>query len=136
MQRQLNTDIKFLQPADHVDMNILHLPHENGLFFGERYFRDNRTFLDHLVKQVKPKLVNILPDENGLPINSLPLPDGGVYMDKAASESKWILDNLGIRVETTSKPLGAWAWGGCGGIHCSTNTLWLPELPFRKVYNI
>jgi len=116
-----------LMPADHADLQVLHLPEENGLFFSERYYRDNRDLLDSIVEQIRPNLSGTLPDEDGLPINSLPLPGGGVYMDAAATESARILRDAGIRVETTSVPYGSWAWGTNAGIHCSTNLINLPD---------
>jgi len=123
---ELGAPKPILIPADHADLQVLHLPTENGLYFSERYYKDNREFLDRIVEQVRPDLFGTLPDENGLPINSLALPGGGVYMDAAAQASADILRQAGIRVETTSVPYGSWAWGTNGGIRCSTNLINLP----------
>ncbi|MFA5113963.1 MAG: hypothetical protein WC529_06705 [Candidatus Margulisiibacteriota bacterium] len=123
---EVGGDKPILIPADHADMQVLHLPAENALFFSERYYRENRSFLERLVEQVRPELSGTLPDEDGMPVNSLPLPGGGVYMDAAARRSVMILRRLGIRVETTSRPFGSWAWGTNGGIHCATNQVVLP----------
>ncbi|MDD5382997.1 MAG: hypothetical protein PHH60_05015 [Candidatus Margulisbacteria bacterium] len=118
---ELGTDKPILIPADHADLQVLHLPVENGLFFSERYYRENEQALAPIVDQLKPDRFGTLPDEDGMPVNSLPLPGGGVYMDAAAKGAIAILRQAGIRVETTSRPYGSWAWGTNGGIHCSTN---------------
>lgn len=47
-------------------------------------------------------------------------------MDSAAEQSVKILRQAGIKVETTSKSFGSWAWGMAAGIHCSTNEVAFP----------
>lgn len=121
----LGTKKRFLIPADHADMNLMHLPTENAVLVKEPYYRDNKTLLDRIMEEIKPDLFAILPDEDGMPVNLLPLPYGGVYLDQVSANSINILRQAGIKVETTSRPFGTWAWGGQGGIHCSTNTVWL-----------
>jgi|GEM_PF-3349759 len=116
-----------LIPMDHADMALLYLFRDKALFTLESYYLNNKDLLDRIVEEVRPDIFDTLPDEDGLPANSLPLPDGGVFMDKAASGSINKLRGLGIRVETTSRPFGEWAWGSGGGIHCATNEIWLPE---------
>jgi hypothetical protein len=124
--RQLGTRQRFLIPMDHADTQVLHLSKENALFFDEAYYREHYLLLDRIVREVRPDIFGLLPYEDGLPINSLPLPDGGVYMDQAARESTDILRQAGIRVEVSSRPFGPWAWGSQAGIHCATNTVYLP----------
>lgn len=123
---QLGTSKRFLLPFDHADMQVLHLPVENAVFLSERYYRENRAVLDPMFDQVKPVTFGTLPDEDGLPINSFPLPDGGVYVDSAARQSVKILREAGIEVHTSSQPIGTWGWGMHGGIHCATNVINLP----------
>jgi hypothetical protein len=116
-----------LIPMDHADMSLLYLSRDKALFTLESYYREHKDLLDRIVEEVSPDIFDTLPDEDGLPANSLPLPDGGVFMDKAAGGSINKLRSLGIRVETTSRPFGEWAWGSGGGIHCATNEIWLPN---------
>ena len=127
VSEELNTEKRFFMPMDHADLSVMYLPAERGLFFHEPYYQEHQNLLDRIVEQVRPDIFGVLPEEDGLPINSLPLPDGGVYMDRAAQKSARILAEAGIRVNTTSKPFGSWAWGTQGGIHCSTNLINLPE---------
>lgn len=125
--QELGTDKKIFLPADHADMHVMYLPTERGLFFSESYYREHQDLLDRIVAEIRPEIFGTLPDEDGLPINSLPLPNGGVYIDKAARQAIKIIRQAGIRVETTSQPFGTWAWGTWGGIHCSTNLINLPS---------
>lgn len=112
---------KLQLPSDHADMQVLFLPQERGLFFDEEYYRTNRGLLDQILEQVRPNTFRTIPDEDGLPINSLPLPNGGVYVDSMAQNAIKILRQAGIEVFPSSKPFGTWAWGSNAGIHCSTN---------------
>ncbi|MFA5840355.1 MAG: hypothetical protein WC890_06855 [Candidatus Margulisiibacteriota bacterium] len=124
---ELNTEKKFYVPSDHVDMQAAFLPEERAILLNEPYYRDNKPLMDHILDGIKPSLFKTLPPEEGLPINLLPLPGGGVFLDKASVQSAEILRQAGIKVETTTRPFGTWAWGTWGGIHCSTNMLWLPK---------
>lgn len=123
---EIGTDKRFFIPNDHADFNVMHLPAENALFFNAPYYREHREALDPIIERIKPDIFRTLPPEDGLPVNSLPLPDGGVFMDKAAAESAGIIREAGIRVETTSIPVGTWQWGTWSGIHCITNTINIP----------
>jgi len=122
---ELGTSKRFLVPNDHADMNLMHLPDENAILTAEPYYLENRELIDRLLEEVKPDLFRVLPEEDGLPVNLLPLPGGGVYLDQAAVAAARILRAAGIRVETTSRLFGTFLWGSQGGIHCATNTLWL-----------
>ncbi|MCX5748789.1 MAG: hypothetical protein NTZ10_00880 [Candidatus Saganbacteria bacterium] len=123
---KIGTKRRFLIPSDHSDFNILYLPVENAVFFMEPYYEANKRFLDQIVKQINPSKFGLLPDEDSLPANSLPLPGGGVYVDSAAKRTIEVLRNAGIRVEVSSIPFGMFGLGIHGGIHCSTNEIWLP----------
>jgi hypothetical protein len=128
---ELNTDKRFFILMDHADMNVMLHPQQNGLFFRESYYQEHRTLLDPIVEKIKPSIFRVLPEEDGLPVNSLVLPNGVVYMDAAAEQSVGILRGAGVKVETTSKPIGTWNWGNMGGIHCATNIINLPVTPTR-----
>ncbi len=121
------TEKRIFAPTHHPDMSVMFLPREKALFFSKMYYWQNKERIDRVIDQISPNIFDVLPDEDGVPINSLPLPDGGVFMDRAASRSQEIIRSHGIRVETTSKPFGIAAWGGFAGIHCATNTLLMPE---------
>lgn len=123
---ELNTDKRFFISMDHADMHVLFHPQKNGLFFSQAYYREHKALLGQIVEKMKPDIFGVLPEDDGLPINSLVLPNGAVYMDMAAQQSIRILRQAGIEVETTSKPIGTWGWGMQGGIHCATNTISLP----------
>jgi hypothetical protein len=126
---ELGGSKRLLIPHVHTDLSVLRLNEENALFFPEPYYAENQNVLDAIVDEVRPDIFAALPEEDGLPINSLSLPDGRVYMDSAAGRSPQILRDLGIKVETTSEPFGTWAWGIMSGIHCATNVLNLPIIP-------
>jgi hypothetical protein len=124
---ELGTTKRFFIPSDHVDMSAMLLPAERGLFFHAPYYQENRERLDPIVDKIRPAHFALLPEEDGFPVNSLPLPGGGVFMDAAARQSAALLRQMGIRVETTSQPWGGLTWGTVAGIHCSTNTVYLPK---------
>lgn len=123
LYRELNFKKKVLFPNVHIDLAVMYLSPEQALFVSERYYQENKDRLDQIADDIKPNIFDTLPDEDGLPINSLPLPGGGVYMDSQAQQAIAKVRGHNIEVFETSIPVGTWGWGAHGGLHCATNII-------------
>jgi len=124
---ELETDKKIFMPTDHADVIVLDLYLNNAMYFGAQYYSENTDLVDRIIDEINPGIFRILPDEDGMPLCSSRLPNGGVLMDAAAKESIKILRADKIPVITTNRPWGTWAWGGQAGIDCCLNLIWLPS---------
>jgi hypothetical protein len=105
-------------------MHVLYLPSEHALFFGADYYAENKGGLDPVIEKVQPKIFKTLPDDEGA-IGSLPLPNGGVYVDCRAERSLRVFRGEGIQAFPSSVSLGKWAWGMQASMHCATNEVFL-----------
>jgi len=124
VMKEIGTEKRIFTMMDHPDFIVLYPYLDNAIFFDRTYYKEHRDLIRRMLDIIKPKRFATLPDEDGLPLNSMRLPFGGVYMDAAAERSTKVVQSSGVKAHVSSIPFGAFRWGLHGGINCSTNIIW------------